>query len=201
MEGAEFKVYFYFDSITSVIENRELRRSIEEKDMVLASVTHDLRAPLGSISMTLRQVEEEHAGALSANLQDMIKGSLSGCDLLNFLINDILDAAKLVKTGDLKLNIEMTTIEEIFEEIYRIMESKFSQKGVAFETYISDNVPAHMVTDPRRLQQIILNFITNSSKFTTKGRVVLMARMLKNSDNLLEISVMDTGMGIKEEDQ
>lgn len=124
--GDKFNVYFYFDSITSVIENRELRKAIEEKDLVLASVTHDLRAPLGSISMTLRQVEEEAGDQLSHNGREMIKGSLSSCDLLNFLINDILDASKLVNTGDLKLNIELIAIEELFEEIYKIMESRFS---------------------------------------------------------------------------
>lgn len=194
------KIYFYFDGITSAIKNKELRKNLEEKDMILANVTHDLRAPLIAVSHTLERVQQESL-ELKKETQNMIKGALTSCNLLNFLINDILDAAKIVKFGTLKLNMEVSSIDDIFTDIFKIMKHQFNVKGVDFETFISDNVPEYLVSDPRRLKQIILNFVTNAFKFTTKGKVLLMAKMLETSTDVIEISVLDTGIGIPEEEQ
>ena len=199
-EDNTLKVYFYFDSITSSIQNKELRKNLEEKDMILASVTHDLRAPLIAVNHTLQKVEEE-VKDMSEYLQTLIKGATSSCNLLHFLINDILDAAKLVKTGTLTLKLEVTSIDDIFIDIFKIMKHRFKQSEVDFETYIAENVPDILVSDPRRLKQIILNFVTNSFKFTTRGRVLLMAKMFEGRQDILEVSVLDTGIGIKDDEQ
>lgn len=150
-ESKDSQIYFYFDSITSAIENRELRKGIDDKNMLLATVTHDLRAPLGSITMTLKQIEEEFQGNLSATLREMMRSSLSSCDLLNFLINDILDASKLFESGELKLNLEPCKLDDVFGQVFKIMESKFLQKEVRFETFVTDDVPETLMTDSRRL--------------------------------------------------
>lgn len=169
--------------------------------MLLATVTHDLRAPLGSITMTLKQIEEESQGNLSITLKEMMKSSLSSCDLLNFLINDILDASKLFESGELKLNLEPCKLDDIFGQVFKIMESKFLQKEVRFETFVADDVPESIITDSRRLIQLILNFITNANKFTIKGRVLLMGKRDRVDPNLIQISILDTGIGVKDEDQ
>ena len=184
-----------------MIENKELRKGIEDKNMLLATVTHDLRAPLGSITMTLKQLEEETQGNLSTTLRDMMKSSLSSCDLLNFLINDILDASKLFESGELKLNLEPCKLDDVFGQVFKIMESKFLQKEVRFETFVTDDVPETLITDSRRLIQLILNFITNANKFTIKGRVLLMGKRNRSDPNLIQISILDTGIGVKDEDQ
>ena len=199
-EDNAHKVYFYFDSINLLIENKELRKNLEEKDLILATVTHDLRSPIMTIDHTLKQVQLE-VPSMTENLSSMIKGAIASSDMLQFLVGDILDAAKLVKKGTLTLNIEDTSIDEIFSDVFKIMEHKFKQSNVDFETFISEQVPEFLISDARRIKQIVLNFVSNSQKFTSEGKVVLMAKMVPGRPDIVEISVLDTGKGIKEEEQ
>ena len=195
------KVMITLVNINAEIENLSLSKSIEEKDMILATVTHDMRTPLTAIKHTLQKIIELKDINFTEGLLNLLKGSVTSCELLHFLINDIIDAAKLIKTGKVTLNVEQIDIGKVFTDIFTMMQSRFKEKGLDFFTHIDGTVPDIIVTDSRRLKQIILNFLSNSLKFTTKGRVSLLAKMKKNSKSVIEIIVKDTGMGIKEAEQ
>lgn len=196
-------VFLILKDITDTLQVKELRKQMEEKDLILATVTHDMRTPLFAIEHTLTSIKSDQSimDSLQEDMRELVNSSRTSCDLLNFLINDIIDAARLIKTGQVKLNPELTSISDLFNDVFVMMKSRFKERNLGFETIIDDNTPEFLLSDRIRIKQIILNFLTNSLKFTTRGKVTLSARRFKNYSHILEIAVKDTGVGIKEVDQ
>jgi len=190
-----FLILIQFDD---ELDKIELSKSLKEKDLILASITHDMRTPLNAIQDALENIKVE---SINKEENDMMRGAVTSCKLLRFLIQDIIDAAKLINTGKVVLNPTRTSLDDIFADVFSIMKSKFEEKDLGIETIIEDSVPETVITDEQRLKQIILNFLSNSLKFTQRGKVTLTARLFKGSSDLIDIIIKDTGVGIKESDQ
>ena len=129
----------------------------------------------------------------------------AGTDLLS-LINDILDLSK-IESGTVSIelgNMPMAALKQHMERTFRQLAS---EKGLVFEVDFSTDLPATIRTDDKRLQQVILNLLSNAFKFTADGGVTLSARpamsgwsahhpILKQGEAAIEIAVSDTGIGI-----
>lgn len=171
------------------------------KSEFLANMSHEIRTPMNSIigfSDLLKKLIKEEKPLSYVNAI-----SNSGRSLLS-LINDILDLSK-VEAGKLTMEYEPTNISEIIKDVESIFSLKIKEKGLAFNIKIDKDVPEGLVLDELRIRQILFNLVGNAVKFTEKGSITLEVKQntakLDDSKVHLTINVIDTGIGIPEEQE
>jgi len=173
----------------------KLREADEAKSRFLANMSHEIRTPLTSIIGYAEMIQQsELSGMESEQAIDIIASS--GKHLLS-LINDILDLSKIEAE---KLQIEQMPLllPVMLDEITALVKPKVDEKKLGFNLDIRYPIPSHVVTDPTRLKQILLNLINNAIKFTEQGSVSLSVAV---ENDLLVFNVVDTGIGISTEQQ
>ena len=190
--------------VRNIQYNEELARKNEElthldqlKSDFMATMSHELRTPLTSIigysDMLLSGMTGELNEKQSAFLDSILKG---GEALLN-LINDVLDLTK-IEAGRLELNREAVDLRAALLGVLPVVKPRAQDKRIRISTFLPTDLPL-VWADPGKLNQILLNLITNGIKYTHEnGTVSVEAR---TADGLVEIWVTDTGIGIAREDQ
>jgi signal transduction histidine kinase len=158
-------------------------------------MSHEIRTPMNAIVGFSSLIEDEKDQTTRAQYVDIIQNS---SDNLLKLINDIIELSK-IETSDFQLIYEGFTIDQLFtavKQIILIEQKKHKRTGIKI---IYDNKVANktIISDPRRIQQLLINLIVNALKFTEKGSVIIDAKL---NNNLLQFTVTDTGIGIKPED-
>ena len=175
----------------------ELMVANRYKSEFLANMSHELRTPLNSILILSDQLRQNAAGNLTEKQvrhADIIYRA--GQDLLQ-LINDVLDLAR-IESGHMQIRQEPLDLAELLAELTGSLAPMAEQKGLILSTRLDADVPATVVTDRKRLQQILHNLLTNALKFTQKGSVVVHASY-RAAGELLHIQVRDTGIGIAQD--
>jgi len=164
------------------------------KSEFLSSISHEVRTPLhGIIGLT----EILLAGPPSEKQREYLQLVKSSAQMLLSLINDMLDFGKL-EAGRMNCEAVPFELRPTLENILKTFALQAEQKGIAFRAEISDQVPAWLVGDPLRLQQVIVNLVNNALKFTNQGEVVLTLELATRtaSEIILRGAVRDTGIGI-----
>ncbi len=174
---------------------QNLHKINKMKDEFLANTSHELKTPLNGII----GITESLIGGVSGQLDDLTNYNLSlivysGKRLLN-LVNDILDFSRL-KEGDIKLDQKPIDIKSITDVVVSISEQLITQQNLLIRNEIEKDLPP-VYADENRFQQIMINLISNSIKFTEAGEIVITAE--KKNEDYIEISISDTGKGISEE--
>ena len=189
----------------------ELALTSKYKSEFLANMSHELRTPLNSILILGQQLAENTARNLSAKQVDFARNIHSaGTDLLT-LINDILDLSK-IESGTVTVEAEEITFAALRDSVERKFHHMADAKGLAFHVDIDNTLPRAFTSDPKRLQQILKNLLSNAFKFTSQGHVSMRAQsviagwspdhpILRFVQNALAIEVSDTGIGIPPEKQ
>jgi CheY-like chemotaxis protein/CHASE3 domain sensor protein len=174
-------------------QNQELERANRHKSEFLANMSHELRTPLNSALILAKLLADNKPGNLTAE-QVRFASTIytAGNDLLG-LINDILDLSK-VEAGKLDVRTEAVEVVGLVERMRETFQPFARHKGLAFSTAIEPGTAAHLETDPRRLDQILKNLLSNAFKFTERGEVTL--RVSGAPDARLLFTVKDTGVGI-----
>jgi signal transduction histidine kinase/DNA-binding response OmpR family regulator/HAMP domain-containing protein len=204
------------------LEIEMARRALEEKaeqlevtskykSEFLANMSHELRTPLNSLLILSKLLADNSQGNLNEKQVEFARTIHSaGADLLN-LINDILDLSK-VESGTVSIEVGEMPLTNLKVHMERTFRQLASDKGLAFNVEFDPMLPETIRTDEKRLQQIVLNLLSNAFKFTSKGGVTLGVRCadkgwssnhpaLRNATRAIEISVTDTGIGIPEDKQ
>ena len=164
-------------------EIEQARRAVEEKatelaltskykSEFLANMSHELRTPLNSILILGQQLTENPDGNLSGKQVEFartIHGA--GTDLLN-LISDILDLSK-IESGTVSVDAEEVYFSNLLEMIARPFRHEAENRRLQFEVAISPNLERSIITDSKRLQQVLKNLLSNAFKFTAEGGVKL----------------------------
>lgn len=215
-EGAQdylvkgFETFHYIGrAVRHAIERQKIERllaaSLEEakkasraKSEFLATMSHELRTPLNAIIGFSEIMNQEMLGKLGNPSYTEYSGNIhdSGMHLLG-IINDILDLAK-IETGGIELRKDWISLAEVLEAASRMVEQRAADGAITLVHDTSTELPQLMM-DRKRLMQIIVNLMSNAVKFTPEGgNVTFGGRM--DSDNMLEIFVIDTGIGIAPED-
>ncbi|MGF7050274.1 two-component system chemotaxis sensor kinase CheA [Paenibacillus sp. DS2015] len=189
-----------------ILEERadQLMRSSQYKTEFLANMSHELRTPLNSI-INLAEIISDRDSTRSPDENAMYANIIykSGHDLLK-LINDILDLSK-VEAGQLEIVSEDMNISEIPELIQMQFEMVAEKNNIRFEITIDDLLPGTLYCDPQRVQQILINLLSNAFKFTNEGKVTLDIYKIhqeeQGSEHLdwIVFSVTDTGIGISQD--
>ncbi|HTU95507.1 MAG TPA: response regulator, partial [Solirubrobacteraceae bacterium] len=166
------------------------------KSEFLANMSHELRTPLNSLLILSKLLLDNEAGNLTEKQLDFARTiRAAGSDLLE-LINDILDLSK-IEAGKMDLLFDAIPVAGICSYVQRTFEPVAADKGLTLSVVLDDDVPAAIVTDEQRLQQILRNLLSNAFKFTAEGGVTL--RIERAGEDVVSFSVIDTGIGIAED--
>ncbi|WP_233842569.1 HAMP domain-containing protein [Dyella sp. 2HG41-7] len=198
------------------------RRAVEEKaeqlaltskykSEFLANMSHELRTPLNSLLILSRLLSGNPQGNLNEKQVEFARTIHSaGSDLLS-LINDILDLSK-IESGTVSIEIGDMSMSSLKQHMERTFRQLASDKNLDFKVNFGATIPASIRTDEKRLQQIVLNLLSNAFKFTSHGNVTLTVDLvrsgwsinhavLRDAEAAIEIAVTDTGIGIPKDKQ
>ena len=171
----------------------DLQRASAYKSEFLANMSHELRTPLNSTLILAKLLGENRDGNLNAEqikFADTIYSA--GNDLLT-LINDILDLSK-IEAGKLDVRPEEIPLARLRDELTDVFRPVARDKGIELTATAETDVPATLVTDSTRLQQVLKNLLSNALKFTDRGGVELRVRRV--AGGRIAFDVKDTGIGI-----
>lgn len=187
-----------YERVNTEVEEakEEAERANHAKSAFLASMSHELRTPLNAIINLTKFVAEGDLGEISDAQREALQGVVgSGKHLLN-LINDILDMSK-IESGSLNLFIEdHVNLAEILSSVEATGKGLLVDKPVVLSLDMDENLPL-IRGDRQRITQILLNLMSNASKFTPQGSITM--RAWQTEDEVV-MSVQDTGSGIAETD-
>jgi len=178
-------------------KNDELTHLDQLKSDFMATMSHELRTPLTSIIGYSDMLLSGMTGELNEKQSTFVDSILKGGESLLNLINDVLDLTK-IEAGRLELNREPVDLRAALLGVLPVVKPRAQDKRIRISTFLPTDLPP-VLADPGKLNQVLLNLITNGIKYTHEnGSVSVEAR---TSGDLVEIWVNDTGIGIAKEDQ
>jgi len=181
-------------------KNIELEKASLAKDRFLASMSHELRTPLNAIIGFTGTLIMKLPGPLTTEQQKQLATIQASAKHLLSLINDLLDLAK-IESGKVELRWEPVICQAVAEEVATALRSLAEAKGLKFEVRLP-LAEIQLRTDRRALTQILINLTNNAIKFTSNGWIRLeLSNRRENGKIYAELSVADTGIGIRPEDQ
>jgi HAMP domain-containing protein/CheY-like chemotaxis protein len=189
----------------------QLALTSKYKSEFLANMSHELRTPLNSMLILSRQLAENGEENLSTKQVQFAETiHSSGSDLLS-LINDILDLSK-IESGMMGIEVTDVSIDDVTDQLERSFYQLAQDKNIGFFIERAENFNPLVLTDDKRLQQILMNLLSNAFKFTEQGNVSLqigsarkdekyVLESLNRAKDVIAFSVSDTGIGIPPEKQ
>ena len=182
----------------AVMEMREIDRL---KSQFLANMSHELRTPLNSIIGFSRVIIKGIDGPVTElQQQDLTAIYNSGQHLLG-LINDILDLSK-IEAGKMELAFDEVNISDIVSSVLSTMSGLVKDRPIEMKRIIEPNLPT-VRADAIRVRQVMINLLSNASKFTDEGNIIVEVGLHRGTTghNEVRVSVKDTGPGISKRDQ
>jgi signal transduction histidine kinase len=176
------------------IEKEKAQSADHLKSAFLATMSHELRTPLNSIIGFSGVLLKEKQGPLNTEQKKQLGIVQNSARHLLSLINDVLDISK-IEAGQLKLSFQKFNIKDIIDKVIDTCQPMAEKKSLKLSVEI-ENEAEEIVSDPLRVQQILLNLVNNAIKFTEAGKVNITSRSERDS---VIIDVTDTGIGIEKD--
>jgi PAS domain S-box-containing protein len=178
--------------------NAQLAKAARLKDEFLASMSHELRTPLNAVLGLSESLQEQIYGQLNEKQLGSLRSiEESGRHLLS-LINDILDLFK-VEAGKIQLQIDSVSVSSVCQASLRLIKEAAQKKRLQVSTTF-DGPIINLPADERRLKQILVNLLSNAVKFTPEGGKIGIDVTRDDVQEVVKITVWDTGVGILQED-
>lgn len=204
-EAMKATVHAVEDYIGRINEKQEMekelevaKRSSEAKSSFLSNMSHEIRTPINAVlgmnEMILRESTDPQILEYAANVKS------AGNSLLG-IVNDILDFSK-IEAGKMDILPVQYHLGSTINDLINLVAAKAADKGLELETNIDETIPVQLIGDEVRIKQCVTNILTNAVKYTEKGTVTLNVtyRRVDDDNIMLGFRVVDTGIGIKEED-
>ncbi|SHK23192.1 PAS domain S-box protein [Tepidibacter formicigenes] len=164
------------------------------KSEFLASMSHELRTPMNSIIGFSEILKEQYFGTLNEKQLEYVNDILESGKHLLSLINDVLDLTK-IESGKTELSIKKENIKSIIESTLVMVKEKTINHGITMNYTVEDDIEnLYIMTDNRKIKQIMYNLLSNATKFTPDGGSIDV-KVKKDKENVI-ISVKDSGIGI-----
>ncbi|MGJ1362469.1 hybrid sensor histidine kinase/response regulator [Sphingobacterium spiritivorum] len=193
----QFKVVSYEKRLYQ--EKEYVAKIAEEKTSVLASISHEIRAPINSL-LGVIDLMNKNTESNKIN-QELINSANYEITLINSTINDILSLSKL-EVGSLNIKYDYFSPYEMLHDLVSLHSYQAQTKGLAFTNVIDIDPKLKIYSNAFRIKQITSNLITNAIKYTKKGHVRLQARIRKSGNKpTLHIEVTDSGIGIADKNK
>ncbi|MCJ8314971.1 MAG: response regulator [Saccharospirillaceae bacterium] len=179
------------------VKNTLLREHIleQKRNRFLGTISHDLRAPLNAVLGNLQLLESTK---LDAEQLQCVNLAMQSGNMLNDLIQDLLEFS-VVEDDQFTLYPKITDLKAVCNEVFNTVNVTLNSKKVRFNMYFDPDIPSEISLDSLRLKQVLLNLLSNASKFTQKGHIDF--NIDYNVDNKEVIfHIKDTGKGIDKKD-
>ncbi len=194
-----------FEDITELQQNRvELSEARDLADAAnqaksdfLARMSHEIRTPMNAI-LGFTEILQRGMARDEDQRSEYLQTIQSSGEHLLTLINDILDLSK-IESGKMDLELARYEPMEIISQALSIFQLKAQEKGLELSCQAKTWLPQTILADTVRLRQVIINLVGNAIKFTERGSVQIVARMIEGPRPMLAIDIVDTGIGISSE--
>jgi PAS domain S-box-containing protein len=163
------------------------------KTQLLAKVSHELRTPLGAILGFAELLEMGINGPLAPSQRESVIEIIDSAEYLSSLVNELLDQAQL-DAGKLNLKVGPLNLSHLLNDTISKMEILATRKGILLTQQIASDMPATILGDANRLQQILVNLVGNAIKFTKEGKIEV--EIYRSDESHWVLQVSDTGPGI-----
>lgn len=193
----QFRVFSMEREVTRK-QKEELEAVSNSKNSFFANMSHEIRTPINTIlglnEMILRESSEEGIREYAQDIQNASKVLLS-------LVNDILDLSQMEMKKMQIIPLEYQT-QEMFRTVITILQVRLHSKKLEFIVDIDEKMPTSLLGDSKRIQQILINLLTNAVKYTEEGSVTLRVESVPVAEDVIQLKmiVADTGIGIRKED-
>lgn len=177
----------------------EQEKEAQKKMRFLSALNHEFRSPLSGIIGMVTLLKET---SLTEEQHHFTENIINSTDMLLSLVNDILDVSKL-NSGKFELESIQFSPVQVIQRSIDLIRPSLIKKNLEFKLAISNNIPEFLIGDPTRLQQILVNLLTNAAKFTSKGSISLLAKEDYSDpfsdtppSHRIHFEISDTGIGI-----
>ena len=170
----------------------------QTKSAFLANISHELRTPLNSIDGFINLLSRH--GGLNAEQDLYVQTIRKSSAHLLALVNDVLDFSK-IEAGKLVLDSHEFDLYASIYDVVDMLSPLAAEKDLRLAVFFYDDVPHYLVGDALRTKQVLTNLVNNAIKFTDDGEVIVRVSLDEDIDDLIHISVQDTGRGISPEHQ
>ena len=180
-------------TMVDITKEKELEKA---KDDFISITSHELRTPMSIIKSYLWMLSSERGGKLSPKQRGYVSKAANGTERMLDLINDMLNISR-IEQGRIEISIEKTDIPSLLKETLSDFKIKTEEKHLNFVIDIADDIKEAYV-DKKRMNEVLINLVGNSLKFTTKGGITVKAQ--KHQGNFIKIAVIDTGSGLTQDE-
>lgn len=177
-------------ALAEAAAERELNRM---KSVFLSITSHELRTPLNSILGFTGIILEGWSGELNPEQKEQLGMVQNSAKQLLMIINDVIDLS-MIESGKLMARVCEFSLKDVVDEAVLSINANLLEKGLTMSVEVED---IHLKTDKKRVLQCITNLLSNAVKFSEIGNIKITARII---ENMVHISVTDTGIGIRAED-